>query len=267
MLDKLSLTIFAVPNIEYLASQGKLIEDVNRSRIYKYMYQLDKALVFVEPHRFSEGINSRIAFTKIDINPKNFDCYEHMYSYLISLFDDPSMRAEDFGITRIDIAVDLEGFPIDSLLGMLRIKRIRSDSLSFFKGTIYAGTDPKIRIYDKIKEIKARLKKGMVIAEYEKMLLESGKSYTRFEIQLRSEKMTLRELSEDPFRFADYFDRLEVFDFGDNEGSGVLHFLYKYVNRKFRKDLEIYKDHRLVEDLKERFRCSVRDWFDHKEPF
>jgi hypothetical protein len=267
MIDKLSFTIFAVPNREYLASHGKLIEDTNRSRIYKYMYQLDKALVFVEPHKFSEGINAKIPFTKIDVNPKNFDCYEHMFSYLLSLFDDPSIRAEDFGITRIDIAVDIEGFPIDSLLGMLRIKRIRSDSLSFFKGTIYAGSDPKMRIYDKIKEIKARFKKGMGITEYERGLLDSGKSYTRFEIEIRGKKITLQELAQDPFRFAEYFNRLEVFDFGDNEGSGVLHVLYKYVNRKYRKDLERYKDHRLVEDLKERFRSSVGEWFSEKEPF
>ena len=139
--------------------------------------------------------------------------------------------------------------------------------MSFFKGTIYAGTDPKIRIYDKVKEIKSRIKEGKAISEYERGLLESGKSYTRFEVQIRSEKLTLRELAEDPFRFAEYFDRLEVFDFGDNEGSGVLHPICKYVNRKFRKDLEKYKNYKLVEDLKERYKSSVGDWFTVKDPF
>ena len=67
----------------------------------------------------------------------------------------------------------------------LNIKKIRSDSFNIFKGTIYGGSDPKIRIYDKVKEIKSRLRKNEKITEYEKGLLESGKSWTRFEIQKR----------------------------------------------------------------------------------
>lgn len=267
MIDKLSLTTFDVPDQSYLMSHGELKEDRHRLQLYKFMYRLDKAVVMVCPHKFSESVNARIAFTKIEINPQRFECYENMMAYVRSMFPGSESTEENFSVNRVDVAVDLEGFPVDSLLAMLRIKKIRSDSLSFFKGTIYAGSDPKIRIYDKVKEIKSKERKGKEISTYEKGLVESGKDYTRFEIQIRGEKKSLQEFKANAFSLAGYFERIEIFEFGDNGSSGVLHFLYKYVNRKYRNDLEKYKNHKLVEGLRQRYQSSVEGWFSGKEPF
>jgi hypothetical protein len=169
----------------YLKNNSDITEDTFRSHIYKFICRLDKAVVLYYPHKFSDKTNANIPFTKIDINPKNFECYDHLLVYIQSIFDTPYIDSGSFHVSRIDIAVDIENFSVDTLLSMLRISRIRSDSLSFYKGTIYAGSDPKIRIYDKVKEIKNRVKSDKEIIEYEKYLLESGKGYTRFEIQIR----------------------------------------------------------------------------------
>lgn len=253
MIDKLSLTIGAPPDMAYLKNNGEITEDAFRSHIYKFICRLDKATVLYYPHKFSDMTNAKIPFTKIDINPKNFECYDHLLAYIQSIFDTPYIDSGSFHVTRIDIAADIENFPVDALLSVLRISRIRSDSLSFYKGTIYAGSDPKIRIYDKVKEIKGRVKGDREITGYEKYLLESGKGHTRFEIQIRKVKKTLMAVVNDPVSFASYYDRLEFFEFQGNDGAGVLQVLYKYINRKFRNELEKYRNYKIVADIKEKW--------------
>lgn len=267
MIDKLSLTTFKVPDKEYLENHGKITEDRFRTQIYKYMCELDKAVVFYYPHKYSDTRNANIPFTKIDINPKDFECYEYMLAYILDIFGYSNINPKDFNVSRIDIAVDIEDFPIDAVLSTLRINKVRSDSLSFYKGTIYIGSDPKIRIYNKTKEIKDRLKKKKRIVGYEKRILKSSKDYTRFEIQIRNVKKTLQEISDNPEALASYYNRLEFFDFQGKNNSGVLQILYKYINRKFRKDLEKYKNHKLSAEIKQKYKVSVSEWFTYKEPF
>ncbi len=219
------------------------------------------------PHKFSESTNANIPVTKIEINPKFFECYAEMLSYIFSMFM-VEVQEESFNSSRIDIAADIDGITTDSLLSMLRVERIRVESLSFFKGTIYAGSNPKMRIYNKIEEIKARLRKGGEITEYEKGLLESGKSYTRFEVQVRLGKTTLKDISANPAKFGEYFDRFQVFDFGDSDSTGVLQVRYKYINHKLRSELERYRNFELVQNLKSKFMTDTTDWFSSKkEPF
>jgi hypothetical protein len=98
--------------------------------------------------------------------------------------------------------------------------------------------------------------------------LESGKRYIRFEVQIRNVKKTLHELADNPVSLAPYYDRLEFFDFQGNNDSGVLQFLYKYINRKFRGELDKYRDNSIVDEIKGKFKESVSAWFDpDKEPF
>jgi hypothetical protein len=160
MIDKLSLTSFALPNPICVGVHGKVTEDVDRSHFYKYMWRLPRATVFYWPHKFGEKTNARMPYMKIDINPKYFECYKHMVAYLSDVVDNPDRNMDELKVSRVDIVVDKEDFSVDVLMSMLRIRNIRLESLSFFKGTIYAGSDPKIRIYDKVKEIKARLYRG-----------------------------------------------------------------------------------------------------------
>ena len=268
MIDKFNLTIYRPPDVTFLELNGTINERM-RDKLYKYLCELDKCVVFYRPHKFSEEVNFSIPYTKIDINPKYFECYDHMESYLFSIFksdENFEISPEFFNVSRIDIAVDIEDFPIDVLLSTLAVKNIRSNSLSFFKGTIYAGSDPKMRIYEKVAEIKHRLKRGYEITPYEKRLLESGKSYTRFEVQIRNVHKTLKDILDDPENFASYYDKMEFFDFTGDSGI-VLQILKKYINRKFRKELEEYKDQNIISDIKSRYVKSVSDWFEHKEPF
>jgi hypothetical protein len=249
---------------------GKIKEDQTRNHIYRDMCITDKAVILYYPHKFSESRNTRIPFSNVSLNPKNFACYSEMESYLFAIFGDSKVSTLDFNTTRIDIAVDIAEFPVDVLLSILRIQRVKTDSLNFFKGTIYAGSNPKIRIYDKTKELKHRIRRGKDdgLTEYEKQIIDSGKIYTRFEVQIRKEGKSLQDIIDDPYCYASYFDRLEIFDFGDSGEKGVLQVLYKYINRKHRADLERYRATGINEEIKERYREHVREWFSSDiEPF
>jgi hypothetical protein len=268
VIDKLNLTLNIVPDVELLKSEGKIIEDSGRGNIYKFLCRMDRATLLYFPHKYSDTRNAIIPFSKVDINPKYFVCYSEMLAYIFGLFMSPNLKEEDFKASRVDIAADIPDFPIDCILAMLRIARIRPESLSFYRGTIYAGSDPKIRIYDKTKEIATRKNRNQPITDYERQILISEKRYTRFEIQVRTPKSTLEDIAKDPERFASYFDRLEIFDFKDNDGAGVLQTLYRYINRKFRADLEKYKNVDIVAQIKAKYLEGVKEWFDpEKEPF
>lgn len=266
MIDKLSLTIYKQPDRNFLESEGTITE-AQRDKIYKYMCSLDRCFVLFRPHKFSEEVNFSLPYTKIDINPKYFECLTELLKYLSQVFNSPDLSPEIFNLSRIDIASDVEGLSMKSILATLNIKRIRADNFNVYKGTIYGGTDPKIRIYDKTKEIKARFKGRNGVTPYEKHLIETGKSWIRFEIQIRNPKMTLQDLINDPTSLASYFDRLEFLRLDGNEFQGVMHFVYGLINRKHRKEMEYLRDNDLVETIKETFASDVLNWMSEKEPF
>ena len=175
------------------------------------------------------------------------------------------LKAEDFRLSRIDLAADIEGLTMEIILATMHIKRIHN--FSVINGTIYAGSNPKFRIYDKVKEIKSRIKKGERITKYEKGLLESGKSYVRFEVEIRNVKKNLQTLKDDPLSLVQYFDRLEFFKLDAIEPCGIMQYMYPLVNRKFRKQLEEFNDVDLVERIKAQCKKSLIEWFREKEPF
>ena len=190
-----------------------------------------------------------------------------LFQYVTQIFNCPNLSLDAFNMSRIDIAADIEDLSMKSILATLNIKRIRADNFNVHKGTIYGGTDPKIRIYDKTKEIKARLKKKNGITQYEKELLETGKSWIRFEIQIRNVKMTLQDLVNNPASLSSYFDRLEFLRVDGNESDGVMQFMYRLINRKHRKEMEYLKNTDLVEKIKAVYISNVLKWFAEKEPF
>lgn len=268
MIDKLNLTVYKVPDYEYLNIHGDLKVDEYRQHIYKDMYFLEKAVVFCRPHKFSDKTNARTPYTKIDLNPKYFESFNSMWALICLIFNSPGLTPDMFNVTRIDIAVDIKDITTVNLLSMLNVKRIRSGSFNFYKGTIYAGSNPKIRIYDKVKEIKARLKKGEGITAYENELLVSGDVYTRFEIQARPERNSLKAVLDDTEALVLYFDRLEIFNYPDNEASGIMQIIYGLINRKDRNKLDQYKDLHIVEKIKNQFLVSLNNWLKPaEEPF
>lgn len=266
MIDYLSLIINLIPNKDYLEYHGEIIEDKSRKNIYRFMCKLPKALVLFYPHKFNDERNAKITFTKVIVNPKDFTCYEELESHLFALFDE-DVTAKDFIISRIDIASDMQGLLGESLLATVNIKHIRTDTFSFYRGTIYGGSSPRIRIYDKVKEIKARIKKDIQVTEHERSLVDSGKRWTRFEIQIRKSNKTLQDMIDNYEGFAYQYDRLEIFKNDGHDQSGVMQIIYKNVNRKFRKQLDELKDNDFVEQIKTRYIEGVKKWFIPKETF
>src|ERR1035437_10442957 len=104
MIDKISLTTFYLPDWKFLAENWNIIEDQHRARHYKYLCRLDKATVLFHPHKYSEIRNMMMAQTKIDLNPKDFDSYEEMLSYVFMIFKPNSISINDLKITRIDVS-------------------------------------------------------------------------------------------------------------------------------------------------------------------
>jgi len=262
MIDKLNLTTFRAPDYDYLNYHGDYSESLSKSKLYKYMWKLEDCVVMCKPHKFSREINDGIPYTKIDINPKYFECYLSMWGYIDAIFNEANLRADEFNVSRIDLAEDVPDVSSKSFLSVLRVQKISFDSFRVQKGTIYIGKNPEIVIYDKIKEIRSRLKRGGRITDYEEMLLNSGKEWMRFEIRKKPEKMSLQYVVDHAASLAPEFDRLEMFKFNGEEMTGIMHVIYGLINRKNRKELDHFKDSVLIDRMKENFIASVTDWFD-----
>jgi hypothetical protein len=197
-------------------------------------------------------------------NPKYFECFKFLYDYVGNVFScQPDL--ECLNVSRIDLTVDIENLPMDVVFSRLHVPGFTRDSLSLYKGTIYIGSKPKIRIYDKIKEIKQRLRKKMSITEREKGVVKSGKQITRFEIQLSNFGGNLKDVVNDPVSLVSNFDRIRFYDFEDKEkiGSmaGGLYFLMTKINRKLRSTLDKFRSQELETMIKENYITSVKEWF------
>lgn len=265
MIDYLSLTLHLPPDKDYIEYYGKITKDSFRSQMYQYMCELDKARVLYCPHKFNESTNARMPFTNMILNPKYFDCYEEMEDYIFSIINDYALNLEDFNISRIDIAADIESINVKAIIAMMHVKGIKA--FRIINDTIYAGKNPKVRIYNKLEEIKYRLKKNMKVTEVEKGFPKSYRELTRFEVAVSRPKINLKQLKENPVRFASYFDRLNFIQLSCSDPCGVMQIMYKQVNRKFRKQLEALQDMNLLEKIKETYISDVIQWFTEEEPF
>ncbi|MDD5434572.1 MAG: hypothetical protein PH343_04005, partial [Nitrospira sp.] len=192
------------------------------------------------------------------------------YDSLSGLFYKSENTSKDsFNVSRIDLNADIENIPIDVVLSRLYAMGYRRDSLSIIKGsTIYIGPNPKIRIYDKTKEIYARLKKGGEVSENEMEIFKSGKQMTRFEIQVRGYKGTLKDVAADPVSLVSYFDRLKFYNFEDDgkiASIGGLQLLFSKIPRKNRVLFEMFKDKDLEAQVRNQYITSVKEWFEGKD--
>jgi hypothetical protein len=265
MLDYLSLTNQEPPNKDYIEYYGKITEDSHRSQMYRFMCELDKARVLYCPHKFNDSTNARMPFTNIVLNPKYFSCYDEMEDYIFSIMGGRRLNLDDINISRIDVAADIEGINVKSIIAMLHVKGIKS--FRIIEDTIYAGKNPRVRIYNKLNEVRHRIKKQIKVTEDESRLLELHKELTRFEVAVSRPRINLKQVKENPVRFASYFDRLSFVKLGCSKPCGVMQAMYKQVNRKFRKQLEALQDIHLVETIKETYTSDVTQWFGQKEPF
>lgn len=165
---------------------GEIHEDLHRQKFYKFFCKTEYAELFWKPHRFSYEANIKIPYSKIDINPKYFSCFSSLYDYLNHLLGaEKPIPLSHFHVSRIDLKADIENLPIDIVLSRLHAQGYRRESVTILKGsTIYIGSNPLIRIYDKGKEIKSRGKKGEKLLDWEQEIIDSKKQVTRFEVQV-----------------------------------------------------------------------------------
>ncbi len=203
MIDYLSLTLQLPPDKEYIEYHGKITEDSFRSQMYRYMCELDKARILYYPHKFTDSTNAGMPFTNIILNPKYFDCYAEMESYIFSIINDPDLSLEDINVSRIDVAADIEAVNVKAIIAMLHVKGIKA--FRIIEDTIYAGKNPKVRIYNKLNEIRNRIKKDMKVVEGEKTLLESFNALTRFEVAISRPKINLKKIKRKFHKFGFLF--------------------------------------------------------------
>jgi hypothetical protein len=264
MIDYLSLTLNIPPDKDYIYYYGDITEDPYRSKMYKYMCELDRARVLYYPHKFKESTNARMPFTNIILNPKYFKNYDEMEDYILSIVNDYEIDLDDINVSRIDVASDIESVNVKAIIAMLHVKGIKD--FRIINDTIYAGKNPRVRVYNKLAEIRYRIKNNMKITEGEKKLIENYKDLTRFEVAIGRPKLSLKKLRENPIRLASYFDRLNFIQMSCSSPCGVMQVMYKKVNRKFRKQMEALQDMELVEKIKETYISDVIQWID-QEPF
>jgi hypothetical protein len=265
MIDYLSLTLHLPPDRDYMENYGEVTEDSFRSQMYKYMCELDKARILYYPHKFKESQNAKMPFTNIILNPKYFACYEEMEGLIVSIFNNPALNLEDINISRVDVAADIEAVNVKAIIAMLHVRGVKA--FRIIEDTIYAGKNPLVRVYNKLAEIKSRIKKQLKVTENEQRLVESCKDLTRFEIAIKRPKLSLKQLKENPVKLASYFDRLNFIQMSCANPCGVMQVMYKQVNRKFRKQMEVLQDMHLLETIKETYTKDVLLWFELKEPF
>ena len=269
-IDMFNLTTYSSVDRRYLEEMAYIREDKLGRSLYQFYCQLDYGCVMWKPHKFGSETNDKIPFTKVDINPKYFNNFNMFYDALVGLFSESEIICQDsFNVSRIDLKSDIENLPIDVVLSRLYAMGYRRDSVTIIKGsTIYIGSNPKIRIYDKTKEISARLKTGGDVAESEMEILKSGKQITRFEIQIRSYKGTLKDVAADPVSLASYFDRIHFYNFEDDgkiASIGGLQLLFSKIPRKNRAVFEEFKDNNLETQVRTEYITSVREWFEGKD--
>lgn len=267
MIDKFNLTTFYEPDKSFLEDHGEIFE-ANRGKFYKYMCGLDnKIFVLYYPHKFSETRNALTPFTKIDLNPKDFGCYDHMFAELRKVFGRYDISPELFNVSRIDPASDMEDLAMYTVLLNIHIKKIQNKTFNIIKGSIYGGSNPKVAVYDKVAEIKYRKQQNIAVTEYEERLVQSGKAVTRFEIRITGIGLNLQEIVNDPESLVSYFNKIDLFDFEDQESSCPLQLWYRHVNKKIRKELDKFKALDLMERMKNNYILGVREWFKNQEPF
>lgn len=269
-IDMFNLTTYSSVDRSYLEEMAEIREDMYGRSIYKYFCKLPYGEVMWKPHKFSPETNDRIPFTKVDINPKYFNNFKMFYDYLSGLFYESENTSKDsFNVSRIDLKADIENLPIDIVLSRLYAMGYRRDNISIIKwSTIYIGSNPKIRIYDKTKEILARFKKGDNLSEWDEEILKSGKQITRFEIQIRGYKGTLKDVADDPVSLVSYFDRLKFYNFEDDgkiASIGGLQLLFSKIPRKNRAVFEKFKDIDLEAQVRTQYITSVKEWFEGKD--
>jgi len=227
---------------------------------------LNFAEVFWEPHKFNLFTNFGIPYTKVDIHPKYFDRFDSLIDYLFDLFPHTiDLDLDQFHISRIEFHSDIENLPLDVALARLWVMGYRRESVSFYKGnTIYIGSNPKIRVFNKTNQLMQKVAKRKELTKLERNILQEKKPITRFSIEIRNSGMNLQDIADDPKQLVSYFDRFKFYNFED-EGIitklGGLQILMSKIRREHRKAFQKFRDKELEKLIRQKFLFSIKQWF------
>jgi hypothetical protein len=236
-----------------------------RKKIYRFSVAWEHFFVSYEPHKFGECRNNRIGYTRVDTHPGEFESYVELLSELCVLFGCDVKRVLSMKVTRVDICADVVGLSVSDVQRMFCIDRVHSYNV--YKGTIYAGSDPKYRIYDKRAEIRSREQMGKNLSVYDKRILQE-KICTRFEIQVKKGcECSLGTLPVALDKLLNNFNNLNVYNYPDIEKSPFFQTLYSGYPRKFRERLSEFWSGRFVEDLKARCKSGISAWLSGSEEY
>jgi hypothetical protein len=262
----LNLTTDLKPNIPLFKKKGWVKQDNPKRRLYKYFVKLDYVEIFWEPHKFGRLTNWGIPHTKIDIHPKHFDRFAFMKDYLFDLFPKHiELELNSFNVSRIEIHSDIENLPLDTVLARLWVMGYRRESVSFYKGnTLYIGSNPKIRIFNKSKQVLNKVAKGKPLSKVEKAILKGNWQLTRFSIEIRNFGRSLQDIANDPNKLVSYFDRFKFYNFEDDgiiPKLGGLQILMSKIRREHRKAFQEFRDKDLEKLIRKNFLSSINQWF------
>lgn len=259
--DALSLTIYEPPNVDFIEEQADIGEK-GREALYRYFANLGDLRIYWHPHKFGPAETANQGYTKIDISPKHFTTLSHLVERVGSLFSRPVANSR-FAVTRLDVKSDIPDITPDMVLSRLFVKGIKRASMSTYKGTIYFGKNPACKVYDKLAEIRARLKKHKTVLPFEEELLETHSILTRFEVSVRYPKIDFQQFIDDPSAHAHLFDRFLFYDFEDKEevaAFGGFHQLFSQIPAAKRKKYEMFKSAYLHESIIKNFYSSLGAW-------
>lgn len=265
-IGNLSLTTSLKPNIPLLKKTGLAKQDNFKKRIYRNFCKLKFAEVFWKPHKFDPLSNWGIPYTKVDIHSKHFDRFDSLIDYLFELFHETlDLNLNQFHISRIELYSDIENLPLDIVLARLWVMGYRRESVSFYKGnTIYIGSNPKIRIFNKTNQLMKKVANRKKLSKWERDILQEKKPVTRFSIEIRNSGMNLQDIADHPKKLVSYFDRFKFYNFEDDgmiSKLGGLQILMSKIRREHRKAFQKFRDKELEKLIRRNFFSSIEQWF------
>ncbi len=104
---------------------------------------------------------------------------------------------------------------------------------------------------------------GKQIYDQDVEMYLSGKQITRFEIEIRNFKGTLKNVFDGPLGLVSYFDRLKFYNLEDDDkiaSMGGLQRLMSRIPRKYRAEYDKYKDKELEALVRDNFIKSLKAW-------
>ena len=248
--------VSASPDVDLIKQNYEIIEK-NRSMLYKYYCKMERCILFYYPHKFTESVNSKIGYSKVVLNPKFYSGISDIQETMETIFG-VNYDFQKTKVNKIELACDTPDIDMSIILSIMTVRNSNYERFSIYKGTIYNGENPRLKIYDKNKEILFRKGKGLPVTEQEEKMLASGLNYTRFEISIKNFSWSMKELKKDYSELVYIFDRIQFFDI---TGYTLLQSAISNFSRPAKEKIKSLENNKLFFDAKENFKNDCEIFF------